>query len=340
MPRPGEEVTWYEAARRQAGILTGHSEGAKPIVAGDYGREYRPPSFAAIRVLDPFKRRGPAWDYLPDEALWAPTAGEIDRFEQALSTKIPPGHSYIDLVDEIWNRGFEVFLVGGSVRDVLAGDAANDVDLVTSMPLALALDVLRPMFRNEKLKIVPTTGFCRLGGTPASGDPFIDLKMMCLDNLGTANAQFGADLALDVVYRDFACNALYYDPKNKVVIDPSGSGVADVDGRKLTLVSKRNRIGPIDAAKIAIRFFKFVSRGYAPHDPTLNSVRQDYLVELGAMPRSQLVGYVRTQVLSKYATALWPEKLEAFKGVMHDLGHHHEWDRFFAPLVDDIGVEA
>ncbi|WP_437912463.1 hypothetical protein WME73_35785 [Sorangium sp. So ce302] len=317
-------------------MLTGHSGAGAPIIRGQFGREHRPSSFLALRVLDPFKRQGPAWDHLPDTSLWEPSESEVSRFDAALTTKIPPGHEYIDLVDEIWNRGFEVFLVGGTVRDVLAGESANDVDLVTSMPLALALDVLRPMFRNDALRVHPNTGFCRLGGTPASGDPFIDLKMVCLDNLGTPNAQFGASLQTDVVHRDFACNALYYDPKNKLIVDPTGTGLADVERRKLTLVSERTRILNIDAAKIAIRFFKFVSRGYEPHDSTLATVRNDYIVELASMPRSQLVGYTRTQILSKHDAASWPSKLNDFRQVMHELGHAGEWDRYFAPVLDDI----
>lgn len=340
IPRPGEEVTWFEAARRESGVLTGHTGTAQPIVRGKYDREYHLQSFQTLRVVDPFKRRGPVWDYLPDTSLWEPAEDEIARFEAALSTKIPPGHGYIDLIEEIWSRGFEVFLVGGTVRDILAGEKANDVDLVTSMPLALALDVLRPMFRNNALNVQPHTGFCRLGGTPASGDPFIDLKMVCLDNLGTPNAQFGADLSTDVAHRDFACNALYYDPKNKVIIDPSGSGLADVQTRKLTLVSDRGRQSSVEAAKMAIRFFKFVSRGYAPADSAIPVIRERYVLELASMPKSQLIGYTRTQILAKHESASWPAKMDSFRQAMSDLGYDNEWARFFAPVLDDLSRGA
>lgn len=337
LPRPGDKVTWFEAARRRTGHLTGHTGDAHPIVLGTFGGEIHAPSFNALRVEDPFDRKGPLWERLSPDVLWTPTTDEDARFSKALDRIIPPGLTYMDLVEEVWKRGFEVFVVGGTVRDIISGSSPNDIDLVTTMPLRLALDVLRPMFRDDKLQVHPTTGFCRVGGTPKSGDPFIDLKMMCLDNPGTESARFGADLQADLMQRDFACNALYYDPINKVILDPHGSGIADAEQKKLTIVSDSKKKKEIyNQAKVVIRFFKFVAGGYEPHPMTSECIDSDYIPALGAMKKSQLISYTHTQVLSKHNPSAWPDRLQMFKEAMILLGHHSVWDTTFEPVVGAI----
>lgn len=329
LPRPGDQVTWFQSARRETGILTGHTGNGKPIIVGKFQREHRPRSFHAVRLVDPFDRRGPVWEDLPRSALWLATPEEKQKFEEALTTVIPPGQSYLTLIDEIWSRGFEVFLVGGTVRDVVAGHTANDVDLVTTMPLSLGLDVLRPMFEDYKLSVHESTGYCRIGGRPADGDPFIDLKMVCLDNLGTANARFGADLSTDVSHRDFACNALFYEPKNAVIVDPTERGLQDIEDQLLTIVANRKIKSDKEAGKIAIRGFKFIARGYEPTDETLSELRQSYIPSLSALKGSEIVGYTRTQVLSKAKKEDKEEKLDRFRRAMLDFDFQKVWEKHF-----------
>jgi Poly A polymerase head domain len=331
LPRPGDEVTWFQSARRETGVLTGHTGDAIPIVKGRFDREHRPRSFQAVRLVDPFRRKGPVWDDLPESALFSPTLREKQAFDNALSVTIPPGQTYLDLIEEIWNRGFEVFLVGGTVRDVVVGQVAHDVDLVTTMPLKLGLDVLRPMFQDNDLSVHPATGYCRIGGKPADGDPFIDLKMVCLDNLGTHNARFGADLTTDVAHRDFACNALFYDPKNELIIDPTLKGIADAEERRLTIVSDRTLKSDKEAAKIAIRYFKFLAKGFASYCDTSEILAREYIPELPALKNSEIIGYTRTQLLSKSNEAEWEEKFNDFGKAMVENGYSEEWEQYFEP---------
>lgn len=329
LPRPGDEVTWFQSARRETGVLTGHTGDAIPIVKGEFEREHRPLSFHAVRLLDPFQRKGPVWDDLPESSLLSPTPEEIKEFDDALSITIPPGQTYLALIEEIWNRGFEVFLVGGTVRDVIAGRGAYDVDLVTTMPLKLGLDVLRPMFQNKKLAVHPTTGYCRIGGRPSDGDPFIDLKMVCLDNLGTPNARFGADLITDVAHRDFACNSLFYDPKNQLIVDPTETGVIDAEEKILTIVANRDLKSDREAAKIAIRYFKFIARDYMPQADTIEILKRKYVPELAALKGSEIISYTRTQVLSKSIESEWESKLDNFRKAMLEYGYAEEWEKYF-----------
>ena len=43
--------------------------------------------------------------------------------------------------------------------------------------------------------------------------------------LSSTPKSFGSELHLEASYRDFTCNALCYDPLNKMIIDPTGFGM-------------------------------------------------------------------------------------------------------------------
>jgi hypothetical protein len=277
---------------------------------------------------------------LPGEALIkTPYPHEVAEFDRILTQHIPPGPTYIELVHEIWSRGFETFLVGGTVRDVLAGVKTNDVDLVTTMPLARAVGLLTSMYRKEPT-IHDRNGFVRLGGTPASGDPFIDLKSFVLTAPGTEDAVFGGGFIDDLRFRDFACNSIYYDPINRVLIDPSGIGIQHAESHCLHLVCDARVRPPFSLAQITIRFFKFRCRGFSFSTETGDEIRRSYLPTLGAMRRSTLVQYIRTQMLSKAPAAEHSARLGQLEAAMRDFGAGEHWDVQIAPIVAEIWPEA
>ncbi|MGA3097999.1 MAG: hypothetical protein ABSF25_16210 [Bryobacteraceae bacterium] len=143
LPRPGERVVWYTEAFKRSGTYLGYGPGAKPIVHPDEGIDIHFDSFGELRLETPLERRGPLWCDLPLGCILRPRAEETEKLQKLLRRRIPPGPSYLEVIDEIWNRGFEVFLVGGTVRDVLGGGEAHDVDLVTSLPLRHSIPLLK-----------------------------------------------------------------------------------------------------------------------------------------------------------------------------------------------------
>jgi hypothetical protein len=134
LPRPGEKVFWFVRSNPMTGFLLGHDTKGLAVIATSFGHSVRK-RFDEIRLANPFERRRPNWCYLPTTAkLFRPNEALTLRFKTLLNQRIPPGPRYIDLIHEIHYRGFEVFLVGGTVRDVIAGHNPKDVDLVTTMP--------------------------------------------------------------------------------------------------------------------------------------------------------------------------------------------------------------
>jgi hypothetical protein len=340
IPRPGDIVVWYQNLMPYRGSVIGHKWDGRPIVRNHLGLTYELSSFDCIRIENPFTRVGPNWCYLPEKAkIVEPFPEEIEKFDELLNRRIPPSPTYMELINEIWNRGFEIYLVGGTVRDVLAGKTSKDIDFVTTMPLHQAFPLVKSMYNkpNNLENKALFNGHIRLGGTPYSGDPFIDLCVFKLHLPGTRDAVFTSDFVRDVGHRDFACNSVYYEPVNKVLIDPVGEGIKDAINRRLSLVIDTTSRNSYQIGQVIIRFFKFFARGFEPSEEGCsNFINEQITPCLSAMTGIQRIQYIRTQILSKYAEAEHEEKLDEFQSKFVEFGAEDPWNEFIEPLRQDI----
>jgi len=259
------------------------------------------------------------------------------NFKGLLNTPIPPGPTASELIREIQSRGFEAYVVGGTVRDVLRGQPSHDIDVVTTMPLKWCRSLIKQMFRHAP-EGERTRGFIRIGGSPGSGDPFIDLKVFSDSLPGTPDATFGVGFERDLSHRDFACNAVYFDPTNSALIDPSGMGIEDAIHHKLRLVCATG--DPYQHAQLFIRFFKFCSRGFEPTPETTEAVLE-FAQTIRVMTHHVRVSYVRAQLLNKCANSQdqRPE-LDRFGEFMTKFGAGHVWQELFAPHIKDMCDEC
>jgi poly(A) polymerase len=157
------------------------------------------------------------------------------------------------------SAGFEAFLVGGSVRDLLLDRHPKDFDVVTNADP----DQIQALFRNCRLigrrfrlahvrfgrDIVEVATFRAAGALPDDDDrAHSDSGRILRDNVyGTIDE--------DVWRRDFTVNALYYNITDFSIWDYVG-GVADVRARTLRLIGdpeKRYREDPVRMLR-AVRF--------------------------------------------------------------------------------------
>ena len=122
------------------------------------------------------------------------------------------------VVSRLRDHGFQAFLVGGCVRDMVRGIEPSDYDVATS---ALPDDIER-LFRH----VVPTgkqhgTMTVLTAGRPVEVTTF-RTEGAYLDGRRPSSVAFHGSLEDDLSRRDFTINAMAYDPIARELRDPFG----------------------------------------------------------------------------------------------------------------------
>lgn len=155
------------------------------------------------------------------------------------------------IVDRLQKSGFESYLVGGCVRDLLVGIHPKDYDIATSaLPDQVRRKVSNSYIIGRRFRLVlvkrgttqyevatfrrnapieePTT---EETGAPEAAEPNEEKPALTMgDNFfGTAEE--------DAQRRDFTLNALFYDPVKKNLIDYC-SGLNDIEKRVIKVIGR------------------------------------------------------------------------------------------------------
>lgn len=179
------------------------------------------------------------------------------------------------VVRRLVRYGYEAFLVGGCVRDLLLGRQPKDFDVATSA----TPNEIKKLFRNSRIigrrfrlahiffgaKIIETSTF-RAPPLPQPEAEAEDLIIRRDNEFGTARE--------DALRRDFTINGLFLDLPNELVLDHVG-GLADLQRRRVrTIGDPRVRI-PEDPVRI-MRAVKFAARLDFELDPATEAAMVEY----------------------------------------------------------------
>jgi poly(A) polymerase len=196
------------------------------------------------------------------------------------------------VVRRLERAGFQAYLVGGCVRDLLLGDKPKDFDIATS---ARPEDV-RGLFRNCRVigrrfrlahilfgggKVIEVATFRR---SPAMEPPEEESSEVFDDLLIRSDNVFG-EAHEDALRRDFTMNALFYDIDRRQVLDWCG-GMGDVRRRTIHTIGDpmvRFREDPIRILR-AIKFAARLDLGIAPDVYDAMVATRDHLAK-AARPR-------------------------------------------------------
>lgn len=173
-----------------------------------------------------------------------PGSGQQEGPEESARVTLPLPEGALAMLRTLTRAGFEAWVVGGFVRDVLAGRTPGDVDIATS---ALPAQV-RALFE----KTVPTgarfgTVTVFLQGAQAEVTTF-RREHGTVDARHPAAVAFDASLREDLSRRDFTVNAMAWHP-DKGLFDPFG-GRADLQNRLVRAVGEPARRFEEDALRI------------------------------------------------------------------------------------------
>ena len=213
----------------------------------------------------------------------------------------------ISVVERLQNAGYEAYLVGGCVRDLLLGIEPKDFDVATSA----TPEQVRAEFRNARVigrrfklvhvhfgrEIIETATF--RANHPEGDEP---------ENSNQSSRNESGRILRDNVYgtleddaqrRDFTINALYYDPVSERILDYA-NGMHDIRNNLVRLIgnpTQRYQEDPVRMLR-AVRFAAKLDFDIEKHsaDPI-----HDLAHLLGGIPAARLFDEVLKLFLSGYA---------------------------------------
>ena len=194
--------------------------------------------------------------------------------------KLRPPRSVLDIARALEGAGYEVWAVGGAVRDALLGAMHLDWDLATSA----TPDQVREVFGRRRTKPVGiefgTVGVLDDGGVLHEVTTF---RRDVRTDGRHAEVEFGASLEEDLARRDFTVNAIAYSPTREILADPFG-GRADLTRGLIRSVGEPAHRMREDRLR-ALRAIRFAARFQFAIDPRTWQALQDsapHLVRLSA----------------------------------------------------------
>lgn len=191
-------------------------------------------------------------------------------------------------------HGYEAYLVGGAVRDLLLGLKPKDFDVATNAKP----EEVRALFRN-----------CRLIGRRFRlahvyfGDEIIEVATFRAKHLESELTQSHTSAGMivnDNVYgtmeddawrRDFTVNALYYNIADFSIVDYTG-GLIDLNAKQLSLIGEPEQRFREDPVRI-LRVIRFASKLKLKIDPTLLQPISQYAHLITSVSSARLFEEVR-----------------------------------------------
>ncbi|GMO46483.1 MAG: polynucleotide adenylyltransferase PcnB [Termitinemataceae bacterium] len=170
-------------------------------------------------------------------------------------------------------EGFETYIVGGAVRDLIIGKKPKDFDIASAANPAQ----IKKVFRNSRVigrrfRLVHVF----------FGTQIFEVATFRSIKDGTAGNTFGT-IEEDVLRRDFTFNALFYEPEKCLVIDYVG-GLRDIQNKKLHPIIPVNTIFKDDPVRM-LRAVKYsVLSGFKLPFSLRNQIRKEAVLLGGVSP--------------------------------------------------------
>lgn len=199
------------------------------------------------------------YDGLKAENVYRISGKMKSQTEKIMNQKIgSSGMTYNDLCRQFKIKGFNLQIVGGTVRDILSGDEeVKDIDFIfngTDKELQYIVKSISPSWMagantNAELGLV----------TIKDGKDMVDITPIHRYSPEMDAMAKGWNLAEDARARDIAINTIQLDSLTGILVDSTGTGLKDIKAHILTFTNEANlKIKP----QYTLRAIKFMGRGF------------------------------------------------------------------------------
>ncbi|MFW9906060.1 MAG: CCA tRNA nucleotidyltransferase [Candidatus Thorarchaeota archaeon] len=164
----------------------------------------------------------------------------------------------INICRFLTNHGFQAYIVGGSIRDIILGTfTPQDWDIATDAKPSEVMDLFTESFR-----VLPT-GIKHGTVTILYNEKTIEVTTFRIegdyvDGRRPSNVHFVKSIIDDLSRRDLTINAIAYDPINNILSDPF-NGIKDIKSQIIRMVGEPHERLQEDGLRL-IRIFRFVSQ--------------------------------------------------------------------------------
>ncbi|PIV71368.1 MAG: polynucleotide adenylyltransferase PcnB, partial [Rhodocyclales bacterium CG17_big_fil_post_rev_8_21_14_2_50_68_7] len=228
----------------------------------------------------------------------------------------------LKVVARLQEAGFKAYVVGGAVRDLIAGLQPKDFDLATDA----TPEQVRALFRRSRIigrrfrivHVMEGRETMEVTTFRAAADDRVETDengRVLRDNA------FGTQEE-DAARRDFTVNALYYDPADETIVD-FHHGVADLQQKTLRMIGDPHRRYREDPVRM-LRAVRLAAKLGLELDPAARAPIRDMAPLIENVPASRLFDEMLKLLLSGHA-------VECIRR-LRDEGLHHG----LLPLLDVI----
>lgn len=228
----------------------------------------------------------------------------------------------VRVTQTLQEAGFNAFVVGGAVRDLLLGHKPKDFDIATNATpeqikrlfrrafiIGKRFQIVHVMLGQEQLEV--TT----FRGASSDGSPKDEHGRVLRDNT------FGEQHE-DAVRRDFTVNAMYYDPAKQTVLDYHG-GIADIRNKTLRMIGVPEARFREDPVRL-LRVVRFAAKLGFTIDPATRAPLQVMAPLIDNVPTARVFDEMLKLLMSGHALA-------CLRQLRHE-GLHHG----LLPLLDVV----
>ena len=160
----------------------------------------------------------------------------MNQHVKKLLRKHPHWKNIKSIMSKVSSSGFDIFIVGGSIRDALLKRAIKDIDLASSAKpkqLVKIFPKAKSNFSKYGVVFIPLKNNHKIEITTFRKDSFYK------DGRRPEKIKYSS-IKEDAKRRDFTINALFYDPKTEEIIDLI-KGLKDLKNKTIRTVGKAEK---------------------------------------------------------------------------------------------------